>query len=189
LTIWELLLTALALSMDALAAAAATGALLEKVTVSQAVRVGAWFGLFQGLMPVIGIIAGQGLHECLLALEHWVAFGLLAAIGGRMIWEDIRPGAEFSGEGDPLAVGRLFMLAVATSLDALAVGVSLAMTGGFEPTHGLVIGCTTFSLCVPAVLMGEKLNRLMKRRAGLFSGAVLFLIGVKILLEHLIWGI
>ena len=189
MNIWELLLTALALSMDALAAAAATGALLDKVTVSQAIRVGAWFGLFQALMPVIGIIVGQGLHEYLLALEHWAAFGLLTFTGGRMIWEDIRPGAEFSSEGDPLAVGRLLMLAVATSLDALAAGVSLAMTGGFETIHGLVIGCTTFSLCVPAVLMGEKLNRLMKRRAGLFSGTVLLLIGIKILLEHLIRGL
>lgn len=183
------MLMALALSMDALAAAAATGALLTRVTVPQAVRVGAWFGLFQGLMPMVGIIAGQGLHAFLLTLEHWAAFGLLAVTGGRMIWEDIRPGAEASSEGDPLAFGRLLMLSVATSLDALAAGVSLAMTGGFGTCHGLVIGLTTFSLCVPAVLMGEKLGRLIKRRAGLFSGAVLVLMGLKILLEHLIRGI
>ena len=185
----ELMATALAVSLDALAASAATGALLNKAKLHQALKVGLCFGLFQAVMPAIGLMAGRGLRICLLMLDHWAAFGLLLITGWRMIWEEIKRCPDDECPADPLKWGRLLILGLATSMDALAVGVSLAVSGEYDVRHGLVIGLTTFVLCTLGVLLGGRLKRLLHRRAGVAGGAMLLLIGMKILIEHLIKGI
>ena len=185
----ELMATALAVSLDALAAAAATGALLNGVKLSQALKVGACFGLFQAVMPAIGLMAGRGLRIFLLLLDHWAAFGLLIITGARMIWEELRVCPESECPANPLGLRRLLLLGLATSVDALAVGVSLAVTGEYNVSHGLVIGLTTFALCTPGVMLGTKLKSLLRRRAGMAGGIILILIGLMILIEHLVEGI
>ena len=185
----ELMATALAVSLDALAAAAAIGALLDKVKIRQALKVGVCFGLFQAVMPAIGLLTGRGLRYCLLLLDHWAAFGLLCITGMRMIWEEMKSCPEEECVADPVSWGRLLLLGAATSMDALAVGVSLAVTGEYAVQHGLVIGFTTFALCTPGVMVGAKLKRFLRRRAGVAGGVILLLIGIRILLEHLWKGI
>ncbi len=185
----ELMATALAVSLDALAASAATGALLKGAKLRHALKVGACFGLFQAVMPAIGLMAGRGLHACFLMLDHWVAFGLLCITGARMIQEELRdcPGEE--PPQNPIQLGRLLLLGAATSMDALAVGVSLAVSGEYAVQHALVIGLTTFVLCTPGVLLGARLKGLLQRRAGVAGGMILLVIGAKILIEHLLKGI
>jgi putative Mn2+ efflux pump MntP len=184
----ELLATALAVSLDALAAAAATGAMLNGVKLRQALKVGACFGLFQAVMPAIGLMAGLGLRSCLLMLDHWAAFGLLIITGSRMIWEELRDCPEAECPANPIGMSRLLLLGLATSMDALAVGVSLAVSGEYAVQHGLVIGLTTFALCTPGVLLGAKLKGLLRHRAGVAGGVILIIIGLKILIEHLMEG-
>ncbi len=185
----ELMATALAVSLDALAAAAATGALLNKAKLRHALKVGACFGLFQAVMPAIGLIAGRGLRTCLLMLDHWASFGLLFITGTRMIWDELHNCPEVECSVDPVKWGRLLLLGLATSMDALAVGVSLAVSGEYAVQHGLVIGLTTFALCTPGVLLGARLKGLLHRRAGIAGGAILLIIGARILIEHLSKGI
>ncbi len=184
----ELMVTALAVSLDALAVAAATGAMLQRPGIKNALKVGLCFGLFQALMPAIGLWAGRGVRFCLLALDHWAAFGLLFITGSRMIWDELKKCPEEDCPGDPMHFGRLMMLGAATSMDALAVGVSLAVSGGYMVHHGLVIGLTTFFICTAGVLAGGKMKKLLHRRAGIAGGAMLLLIGLKILIEHLLKG-
>lgn len=185
----ELMITALAVSLDALAAAAATGAMLPRPGIRNALKVGLCFGLFQALMPAIGLVAGRSLRFCLLALDHWAAFGLLFITGWRMIWDELQKCPEEDCLGDPMHFGRLLILGAATSMDALAVGVSLAVSGGYLVQHGLVIGLTTFAICTVGVLAGGKMKAILHRRAGIMGGVMLLLIGLKILIEHLIKGI
>ena len=152
--------------------------------------VGACFGLFQALMPALGLAMGRGMRPSLMLLDHWAAFGLLLLVGGHMIWEEMHPGPRLpQGAGSPLAPGRLLLLAVATSLDAWAVGVSLAMGGGYHACHGLFIGGVTFALCTPGVLLGKRLKGVWGHRAGLLGGGILLLMAVRILAEHLVRGI
>ncbi len=184
----ELMATALAVSLDALAAAAATGALLNRAKLRQALKVGACFGLFQAVMPAIGLMTGRGLRICFLMLDHWAAFGLLMITGARMIWEELRCSPDAECPVHPLGLNRLLLLGLATSMDALAVGVSLAVSGEYNASHGLVIGFTTFALCTPGVMLGSKLKGLLRRRAGVVGGIILIMIGLKILIEHLMEG-
>lgn len=184
----ELMATALAVSLDALAAAAATGALLNGVKLKQALKVGVCFGLFQAVMPAIGLMAGRGLRTCLLMLDHWAAFGLLLITGARMIWEELRGCHDAECPANPLGLSRLLLLGLATSVDALAVGISLAVSGAYNVLQGLVIGLTTFALCTPGVMLGARLKDLLRRKAGVAGGMILILIGLKILIEHLTEG-
>ena len=185
----ELMVTALAVSLDALAAAAATGAMLKKPSFLKALKVGLCFGLFQALMPAVGLMAGRSLRSCLLVLDHWAAFGLLLITGWRMIWDELKKDPENDCVGDPMHWGRLLVLGAATSMDALAVGVSLAVSGDYAMQHGLVIGLTTFALCTIGVLVGTKMKEVLSQKAGIVGGVMLLLIAIKILSEHLIKGI
>ena len=185
----ELMVTALAVSLDALAAAAATGAMLSRPSLASALKVGLCFGVFQAVMPAIGLYAGLNLRSCLLALDHWAAFGLLFITGFRMIWEELKKCPEDTCPSDPMQFGRLLILGAATSMDALAVGVSLAVSGEYMAHHALVIGLTTFAICTAGFLAGAKMKEILHRRAGIVGGAMLLLIGCKILIEHLLKGI
>ena len=145
------------------------------------------FGAFQALMPALGYLAGELARGWIEAWDHWVAFALLAAVGGHMIWES-GPGMieeEAVARADPFQWRRLLVLGIATSLDAAAVGLTLALIDMPLVASVAIIGLITFVLCVPAVRLGARLGMAFAHRAELFGGIVLIVIGVKILAEHL----
>ena len=189
-----LFLTAVGLSMDAFAVSIGNGILLGRATPGQTCRVAGAFGIFQGLMPMIGYwIAGLFAAE-IVAIDHWVAFGLLAFIGGKMLWEAFHDADEVSG-GDPTRWGTLLMMAVATSIDAMAVGVTMALgrTGLLAPWYGYlaccgVIAAVTFAFCLVGVKLGCHTGNRYGKRAEIAGGIVLIGIGLKILYEHLLVG-
>ena len=179
----QIFLIALSLAMDAFAVSVSTGISIPGFGPRQAARIGLWCGAFQFAMPLVGWFLGSSVKTYIEAVDHWIAFGLLALIGGNMIVEAVRGGEEESLT--ELSVKRLFLLALATSIDALAVGITLA----FEPVNILlsasVIGVVAFALAMVGGLLGHRLGQLFQRRATLLGGLVLVGIGVKILLEHL----
>ncbi len=181
--ILELFLLAAGLSMDAFAVAVCKGLALKKVNVPQAVLVGLWFGGFQALMPLLGYFVGVQFKDAITAVDHWIAFFLLAVIGGNMIRE------AFSKEEEPadasLSWRKMLPLAVATSIDALAVGVSFAFLDVHIGTAASFIGVVTFLLSAAGVKVGSLFGAKYKSRAELAGGIILILLGCKILLEHL----
>lgn len=184
--LWVAFVTGLGLSMDAVAASISSSASARRVGWPQALKAALLFGLFQALMPALGYAAGVASRGWLESLDHWVAFALLGLIGAKMIYE-ARRGDEgaAAGAGDPFGTGRLLLLAVATSVDALAVGVSFSLLGVSLPLTVAVIGLVTFSLCLPAAWLGRRLGAAVARRSEAFGGVVLIAIGCKILVEHL----
>lgn len=178
-----ILLIALGLAMDTFAVAVASGVTLERLQVKSALKIALFFGAFQALMPLLGWLAGLGLEELISGFDHWVAFGLLGFIGCRMIYGAIR--AMPRRAVDPLNLPTLLALSLATSIDALAVGLSFAFLGIFIVTPALVIGGVTFLLAFSGVFLGQRLGRLFERQAEALGGLILIGIGLKVLLEHL----
>ena len=174
---------AVALAMDAFAVALATGLTLDSVTGRHLFRLGFHFGLFQALMPIVGWLAGRTVQHLIAAYDHWVAFALLAFVGGKMLWEAFH-GEETPENHDPTRGMSLILLSVATSIDALAVGLSLAMLGVSIWTPALVIGLVAGGLTVCGMLLGRRVGSLWGQRVVIFGGVVLCLIGLKILIEH-----
>ena len=156
---------------------------MPKINFKQTFLIALCFGGFQALMPFLGWLLGSGFSEYIKKVDHWIAFILLAFIGGKMVYEAFRGGEE---EGsDRFDIKELFLLAVATSIDALAVGVVFAMqkaniTGGVA-----IIGCTTFVLSATGVFIGHKFGEKYKTKAEIIGGIILILIGLKILIEDL----
>jgi len=179
-----LIFIALALAMDAFAVAMAAGVALHPVSKRQLFRLGFHFGLFQGLMPIIGWLAGLSLQSLISAYDHWLAFGLLSFVGGKMIFEAFHDDEE-KQKTDPTRGATMVMLSVATSIDALAVGLSLALIGVNIWTPALVIGLTASTLTVAGMLLGAKIGMIWGKRVEVLGGLVLIGIGVKILVEHL----
>lgn len=182
--ILELLLIGVGLSMDAFAVAICQGLCMKKLNWRHAAVIALFFGGFQALMPLIGFYLGTLFAEAIQAFDHWVAFGLLALIGGNMLKE------AFGGEEEcpcaDLSVKTMFLMAVATSIDALAVGISLAMVGDVNIWAAVsLIGVTTFALSAAGVAMGNVFGSRYEKKAEMAGGIILILLGVKILLEHL----
>lgn len=182
----ELLLLAVGLSMDAFAVSVCKGLSVKKAGVKESVICGSWFGGFQALMPLLGFFLGTLFAAAIEAFDHWVAFGLLAVIGANMLKE------AFSKEGDcenncaDFSVKTMFVMAVATSIDALAVGISLAMAGNVNIALAVVlIGVTTFLLSGLGVKIGNLFGNRFEKKAQIAGGVILIFLGVKILLEHL----
>ena len=179
----QIFLIALSLAMDAFAVSVSTGISIPGFGPRQAARIGLWCGVFQFAMPLVGWFLGTSVKTYIEAVDHWIAFGLLALIGGNMIWEAVKGGEEEALT--ELSVRRLFLLALATSIDALAVGITLA----FEQVNILfsagVIGVVAFALAMLGGLLGHRLGQLFQRRATILGGVVLIGIGLKILFEHL----
>ncbi|MEN6559207.1 MAG: manganese efflux pump MntP family protein [Acidobacteriota bacterium] len=176
---------AVALAMDCFAITMGMACGGQGLTAKQAVRMGAFFGGFQFLMPVIGWFAGERALGLIRSFDHWVAFGLLALIGGRMIYESFAMSDEEKAcRPDQTRGTRLLVLALATSIDALAVGLSLGVvrTGILYPA--IVIGMTSFVMTLVGARLGPVLGRLVGKRAELAGGLILIAIGVKILFEH-----
>lgn len=184
MNILSIILIAVALSMDALAVALARGMAVRERRLRQAFRIALFFGLFQALMPMLGWLAGGELRAFISGLDHWVAFGLLALIGGKMVWESFRPQAA-AGPAGPTGLGTLLLLAVATSIDALAVGLSLSLLQVPIVKPALLIGAVTFGLSLLGGLLGSRVGYLFGRWVEALGGLILIGIGLKILLEHL----
>lgn len=182
---FELLALGIGLSMDAFAVSVCKGLSMKKTNMKGMMICGLWFGGFQALMPLIGYLLGRLLANVIAAFDHWIAFGLLFLIGANMVREACLE-EENSEEDADLSVGTMFALAVATSIDALAVGVSLALAGNVNILLAiLLIGWTTFILSAVGVKIGSVFGSRFEKKAEIAGGIILILLGVKILLEHL----
>lgn len=179
----ELFLIAVGLSMDAFAVSVCKGLAMPKCTFKKAAIVGLWFGGFQALMPAIGYILGAQFQEAIASIDHWIAFVLLALIGGNMIHEALDNDEE---EADAsLDVKTMFLLAVATSIDALAIGITFAFLKVNIIPAVCFIGIVTFIISFAGVKIGNVFGVRYKNKAEIVGGVILILLGLKILLEHL----
>jgi putative Mn2+ efflux pump MntP len=183
MTFLPVLLLALSMSSDAFAAALGKGARLDRPSLGEALRTGLIFGSIEAVTPVIGWAAGRAASSYIDAFDHWIAFGLLVAIGGKMIWDSLRrSGEEEKPQRHTLAV--LAVTAIGTSIDALAVGVTLALIDANIIVNALAIGAATFTMVTIGVMTGRYLGEKFGRIAEAAGGLVLIVIGVKILLVH-----
>lgn len=197
----SIILIAVGLSMDAFAVSITNGIIIKDFKISHALKIGLFFGAFQALMPLTGWLAGSQFKDYITNIDHWIAFVLLAFIGAKMIQEAYSKNCKtsVSGEGiceiaissqeavkeDPLRTGRLIVLAVATSIDALAVGISFAFLNVSILWSSFLIGLITFVICVAGVFIGRKCGCLFQKKAEIVGGLILICIGLKILLEHM----
>lgn len=185
MSFWEWFLIAVGLSMDAFAVSICKGLSVGAVRARHALTAGLWFGGFQALMPFLGWLLGSRFQGLITSVDHWIAFVLLCAIGGNMVRESRTCGA--CGEMDASFAPKVMLpLAVATSIDALAVGVTFALLPGVNIVAAVsFIGCTTFILSAAGLKVGNVFGLRYKSRAELTGGIILILMGCKILLEHL----
>ena len=193
----ELMLLAVGVSMDAFAVSICKGLAMKKATLKAGLTCGVWFGGFQALMPLIGFFLGTLFAEAIEAVDHWVAFILLGIIGFNMLKEALeKKDCECCADADAdLSAKTMFVMAVATSIDALAVGISLAMAGlpifGMDGIFAAVIliGLCTCIFCTFGVKLGNIFGSRFEKKAQIAGGVILILLGVRILLEHLgVWA-
>ncbi len=180
---WELFVLAVGLAMDAFAVSICKGLSIRRLKLGHCLVVGLWFGAFQALMPTLGYFLGSTFAQLVQSIDHWVAFVLLLIIGGNMIREAL--GGDEEEVSPSLAAPGMFLLAVATSIDALAVGVTFAFLKVNIWAAVALIGVCTFVISAVGVKIGHVFGARFKSKAELFGGVVLVLIGTKILLEHL----
>jgi len=181
--ILELLLLSVGLAMDAFAVAICKGLALDKVSLKKAAIVGIWFGAFQALMPALGWLLGSAFEQYIVAFDHWIAFVLLGMIGFNMIREALSKDEEPTDCS--LCVKAMLPLAIATSIDALAVGVTFAFLRVNVLVSVLMIGIITFGISAIGVKLGNIVGCKYRSKAEFTGGLILILLGTKILLEHL----
>ena len=183
----ELLLIAVALSMDAFAVALCRGLGMKRFHPRNALIIALFFGGFQAAMPLAGWLLGKQFAQYIAAVDHWVAFGLLALIGGKMIYEAVQAESCPVDSGEVIQYKRLILMAIATSIDALAVGITFSVLKVHLPSAILVIGVVTLGLSFFGVYVGYRFGDRLKQKAEWLGGLVLIGIGAKILVEHLGW--
>ena len=183
MSLFSLFIIAVGLSMDAFAVSICKGLAMQKINLRKAGIVGLWFGGFQALMPFIGYLLGSQFEQYITAIDHWIAFVLLGLIGASMIKEALSKEEECAN--DSLDCKTMFLLAVATSIDALAVGVTFAFLQVEIVPAVSFIGIITFTLSVVGVKVGNIFGTRYKSKAELAGGMILVVMGIKILLEHL----
>ncbi len=181
----ELFLIAVGLSMDAFAVSVCKGLGMQRLNMGQAVVIALFFGGFQALMPVIGWAVGAQFAHFVSTYAHWIAFALLAFVGGKMLWDAFHEDEGEDAGPFKLELGDLLMLAIATSIDALAVGVSFAFLDVAIAPSAALIGVTTFVLSLAGVALGHQFGSRWEKPATIVGGIVLILIGVKVMLEGL----
>ena len=188
MTLLEIFLVAIGLSMDAFAVAICKGLAMPQINKKQTLLIGAYFGVFQALMPLLGWLLGTSFSRYIQAFDHWIAFVLLAFIGGKMLWDVFHEKEESAAEKSDARLDHkeLFMLAIATSIDALAVGIAFACLDVQIWSSVSIIGCVTLVLSFCGVWIGNRFGNRFEKKAEIAGGVVLILIGVKILLDHLI---
>ncbi len=180
----SVLLIALALAMDAFTVALASGLIIKNITFRHVFRISFHFGLFQFFMPVLGWFAGKTIHSLIASIDHWIAFGLLAGIGGKMIYEAIVY-SENKIQKDPSRGWNLVFFSLATSIDALAVGLSLGLLRASIWFPAIIIGITALILSIIGITLGNRLGYFFKKNVELVGGLILIGIGIRILYEHL----
>lgn len=184
----EFFLTGIGLSMDAFAVAICKGLGMRKVNYKQMLLIALFFGGFQALMPLLGWLLGRQFEQYITSVDHWIAFTLLVLIGANMLREARKEDDTTDAEtvyDAPLPLGQLLLMAIATSIDALAVGISFAFLGVNIWLAIAIIGMTTFLISAAGVFIGNRFGNRYEKRATIAGGIILILLGVKILLEHL----
>ncbi|WP_449134345.1 manganese efflux pump MntP [Senegalimassilia sp.] len=183
----ELFLIGVGLSMDAFVVSICKGLGMSRLNMRQAAVISLFFGGFQALMPLIGWALGSQLTDFITPIDHWIAFGLLVFVGGKMLWDTFHEDDEDEGvqTDEKLDLKELLMLAIATSIDALAVGITFAFLQVAIVPSITIIGLTTFVISFAGVAVGHFFGARFEKPATIVGGVVLILIGVKILLEHL----
>ena len=186
----ELVFLAFGLSMDACAVSICKGFAMKRASIREGITCGLWFGGFQAFMPLVGFYLGSLFSDAIAAIDHWVAFGLLGIIGINMLREAFAPAESEYADPADCSVKTMSLLALATSIDALAVGISLAMTG--HVNIGLAAGLIGIITCLMSALgvkIGSLFGSRFEKKTQILGGVLLILIGIKILLEHLgVWG-
>jgi putative Mn2+ efflux pump MntP len=183
-----LLLVALGVSADAFAVSLAKGLQMRRLHRVDALAIATTFGVFQALMPLLGWFLGSRLRGYITSVDHWVAFGLLAVIGGKMIWESLRHDSSDEAEEQRVGLRELLVLGIATSIDALAVGISMAFLEVAIIPAVILIGVTTFVLSLGGVALGHRAGIRFRGPAELVGGLILIAIGTRVLLDHLgVW--
>jgi manganese efflux pump family protein len=182
---FSILLLGLAMSTDAFAAALGKGAGMSKPTLAEALRIGLVFGVIETITPVVGWLIGSAASRFIEAWDHWVAFGLLAILGGLMIRHALRDEDGTTAAERPASLLSLALTGLATSIDAMAVGVSLAFVDVDIAIVAAVIGGCTFAMVTVGILAGRALRSIVGKRAGIAGGVVLIVVGTMILVEHL----
>lgn len=186
MTFADLLLLGIGLSMDAFAVSVCKGLSMRTINYKHSIIIAFFFGGFQALMPFIGYYLGKTFEKYITSVDHWIAFALLVYIGGKMVYEAIRGCEDETTLSYSLNIKELFMLAVATSIDALAVGITFSFFDGTNIFKNItVIGITTFVISFGGIFVGNKFGTKYKTRAEIAGGIILVLLGVKILLEGL----
>ena len=183
-----ILLIAIGLAMDAFAVSITSGITIKDLRISNAVTIALFFGSFQAFMPVLGWLAGLSARALISGVDHWIAFVLLSLVGCKMIFESTKLGPD-ENELDPLNILVLLLLAIATSIDALAVGLSLSFLKIAIVTPALIIGATTFSLSFFGVFLGNISGHFFENKIEIIGGLILIGIGVKILVEHVVLNV
>ncbi len=182
----SILFIAIGLSADCFAVSLSSGISLKSISRFQILRIATAFGLFQALMPVLGWLAGQTIVDLIADYDHWIAFILLAIIGGKMIWESFRSEAERNNKTDITSWFMLLTLSIATSIDALAVGLSFAFLEVNIVTAVIIIGLVSFLVTIIGLLLSKKVGKLFGKRAEIIGGIILIGIGLRILLSHIL---
>lgn len=189
MSLFEVFLIGIGLSMDAFAVSICKGLAMKKVNKKQALVIGLFFGGFQSLMPFIGWAVGSTFADKITKIDHWVCFILLAYIGGKMLMDAIKEWKDNDVAevmDPPLDIKELFIMAIATSIDALAVGITFSFIENFAIVSSItLIGVTTFTLSIVGVYIGNIFGSRYKAKATLIGGLILIGIGIKILAEHL----
>ena len=184
MSIIEIVLLAIGLSMDSLAVSVTGGAVIRNCTVCNMVKIGSFMGITQATMTVLGYLAGVGFQKYITAFDHWIAFVLLLYLGGKMIYDSTQEEDE-DCKTNPLCNETLFGLSIATSIDALAIGISLAILKSDIIIQASLIGIITFLMSVSGVYFGSRFGRKVDLKLDLIGGLILIGIGAKILIEHL----
>ncbi len=182
--LWTILFIAVGLAMDAFAVSVVTGSVYKEFKLRHALRMALFFGGFQALMPIIGFLAGLGLMDYISPYDHWIAFALLAFVGGKMIYESFRIGAA-ERDRNPANLPVLLILSFATSIDALAVGITLSLLRAPIALAVTIIGLVTFVLSYAGVFLGKHFGHFFESKVEIVGGLILIAIGVKIVIEHL----
>lgn len=184
MSIITVLFIAVGLAMDAFAVSITSGLAIKNLKINHAFRIAIFFGLFQAIMPTIGWLAGLSLRDFISTIDHWIAFGLLSVIGFKMIFESAKMKSD-EEKINPLNIRVLLILSVATSIDALAVGLSLSFLKISIVTPVIIIGAITFFLSFTGVFIGNRFGHFFENKIEFIGGLVLIGIGIKILIEHL----
>lgn len=189
MSILTFFLTGIGLSMDAFAISLTKGFCIRKDIIKKSLIISLFFGLFQGIMPLLGWLSGIYFESYIKSIDHWIAFLLLGYLGVKMIYESVKnkdeEDLECSLEDDSLKLKELFILAIATSIDALAVGISFAFLNVNIIQASIIISITTFIICFCGVSFGKVIGKYIQKYSEILGGIILIGIGIKILIEHL----